>query len=429
MLRSVAVVALLGGCGFHPGLAGDGSLGSDDAGTGSALPDGALGSDGGIVPIVRCGTPGAVRDDFATAATAGTGQWFVFGTPVVSGGVLSVTPNSATAFAGYYAKHSIDLTAANVTVQVPQMISTTANATAGMYLFDDLTHYLAVYQQLGMLVAEYANGGAATNQKIAYDSTQLWWRIAEANGQILFQWSSDNATWTAFGPPLATPSFATRTNIALGGLSFDNQAHGTVRYDSLNLAADPAPWCKAGTFHDGFARTTIGFDWSRRLNPTNGNGCTPTVNSGAHFDQNGTQNSRCWLVTQAAFDASESSAMIYVPTITASRAGWSVFLRGVTDDLDAIYLQYQDPAMLCARVNSTPPVCKPYDPSYVYLRIREAGGQLSFEASADAMAWASIAQVATPFSLARTQFEIGTATTNGFSGTLPQTISAYNAPP
>lgn len=85
--------------------------------------------------------------------------------------------------------------------------------------------------------------------------------------------------------------------------------------------------------------------------------------------------------------------------------------------------------MLCARVNSTPPVCKPYDPSYVYLRIREAGGERSFEASADAMAWATISQVATPFSVARTQFEIGTATTTGFSGTLPLTISAYNAAP
>jgi hypothetical protein len=436
-LREAAVVAaLLSACGFQPGLAGggahDGSTGSDggsNGSNGSNGPDGGAGSDGGIVLTGRCSSPGVLRDDFTTGVSGGTGQWFPLGTSSVAGGVLFVTPSSASGFAGYFSKHTIDLTGANITVEVPAMIATTANATAGLYLYADATHYLALYQQLGMLVAEYQNGGGIVNAKIGYDATKRWWRVAEASGQITFQWSPDDATWTSFGPALATPAFTTSLGVGLGGVSLDNQAHGAAQFDNLNQAADPAPWCKASTFVDRFARTTIGPDWSRRLVPTNGNGCLPTVNNGAHFDQSGNANSRCWLGTSKAFDLTGSSAMIYVPAITSSQAGWSVFLRGVTDNLDTFSIQYQDPNLVCAQVSGATATCRAYSPTYLYFRIREAAGQLVFEASSDATAWVTIAQSAAAFSVAATQFEIGTATTTGFGGTLQLTISDYNTTP
>ncbi len=434
-LLEAAAVALLGACGFQPGLAGggahDGSTGSDAGSGGNDLDGGAGsdGSDGGTVLTGRCSSPGVLRDDFTTGVTGGTGQWFALGMSSVIGGVLSVTPSSASGFAGYYSKHTIDLTGANVTVEVPAMISTTANATAGLYLYVDATHYLALYQQLGMLVAEYQNGSGLMATKIAYDATKRWLRIAETSGQITFQWSPDDAMWTAFGPALATPAFTTSLGLGLGGISYDNQPHGSAQFDNLNQAADPAPWCKASTFVDRFARTTIGLDWSRRLVPNNGNGCLPTVNNGAHFDQSGNANSRCWLVTAKAFDLAGSSAMTYVPAITSSEAGWSVFLRGVTDNLDAFYIQYQDPNMVCAQVGGATPICKAYSAADLYFRLRQAPGQLYFEASSDATTWATIAQVAAPFSVAATQFELGTATTTSFGGTLQLTIPDYNTPP
>ncbi|CAN5624161.1 hypothetical protein BH11MYX1_BH11MYX1_25600 [soil metagenome] len=427
-------MALLGACGFQPGLTGggtnDGSTDPDGSIDSSVHDGGGAGSDASVVPTGRCSSPGALRDDFTTGVTGGTGQWFALGTSSVTGGALSVTPSSASGFAGYFSKHAIDLTGANITVEVPAMIATAANATAGLYLFNDQTHYLALYQQLGMLVAEYQDGGSVTNQRIAYDPTKLWWRVTETAGQIAFQWSPDTTNWTAFGPALPTPAFTTSLGIGLGGVSYDGQAHGSARFDNLNQAADPAPWCKSSTFLDRFARTTIGIEWRRRLVPTNGNGCLPTVSTGAHFDQSGTANSRCWLVTAKAFELADSSAMIYVPAITSSQPGWSVFLRGVTDNLDAFSIQYQDPAMLCAQVNATPLGCKPYSATYLYFRIRETTGQLYFEASADATAWVNIAQAATSFSVATSQFELGTATTAGFGGApLQLTISDYNTTP
>ncbi len=431
-LRIAVVVALLGACGFHPGLAGSGA--SDDASTGdgggSGTHDGGTGSDGGVT-TGRCSSPGAFRDDFSTALTTNfTGHWIVGANATVTTGRLSVTPSSATAFAGILAKHAIDITNANVSIEVPAMI-TNADATAGLFLFSgDVVHYLAIYQQLGMLVAEYDLGAGPQATKIAYDGTaQHAWRIAEASGQITFQYSADSASWTTFGPTIATPAFATNLEIFLGGLAYDNQMHGTAQFDNLNTAAAPATWCKASTFLDRFARTSIGFDWTRRLNPTNGNGCTPTVNAGAHFDQaSNTNASRCWLATQKAFDLKDSSAMIDVVVPASPPASWSVFLRAINDDLDAFYILLQS-GQMCSQVNSNAPVCAPYVAGSTFYRLRETAGTLYFETSPDATAWSVVSQVATPFSLASTHFEIGTATTNSIGTAQPLTISLFNTTP
>ena len=431
-LRFASVAALLAACGFQPGLAGgvDGSFEGGDGGSGTH--DAGADSDSGVVLSGRCSSPGAFRDDFSIAlATNFTGHWIVGANATVSGGTFSVTPLSATAFAGILAKHAIDITGANVSVEVPAMIAN-ANATAGLFLYSgDLVHYLAIYQQQGMLVAEYNLGAGPQRTKIAYDGTlQRFWRIAEANGQITFQYSADNATWTTFGPATTTPVFATELQIVLGGLSYDNQTHGTAQFDNLNTSAEPAAWCKANTFVDRFARTAIGFDWTRRLNPTNGNGCTPTVTTGAHFDQASNTNAgRCWLSTQKAFDLKDSSAMIDVVPAASPPAGWSVFLRAVNDDLDAFYIQFEAQGQICSQVKSNAAVCVPYVAGSTFYRLREANSTLFFETSPDATAWSVVSQVVTPFSLASTHFEIGTATTNSIGAAQPLTVSLFNATP
>ena len=83
---------------------------------------------------------------------------------------------------------------------------------------------------------------------------------------------------------------------------------------------------------DQFNRNLIGPDWTSHVSmPT---GCLPAVSFGARFDQNGTPNSRCWLTTSPGFDLTGDHVMAYIPAITNRPAGWTGFLRVVSDNIN-----------------------------------------------------------------------------------------------
>lgn len=425
MARLYAILAVaFAACGFKPAAGGD-------AGKGSAADAGLDGGpDAGPVYTGPCGSTGAIRDNFDDGAIANA--WRASGMTMEANGVVAVTPNSSTTFAGYLAKHRVDLTGTNVEVEVPQMLDTTSNATAALYLVADPSHYVAITQVHGTLNAEWDDGNVlATDVGTPYDPVQhRWWRISEAAGKVRFEVSADGASYAPLAAmaTLATPSWIDEVDLALGGYSDGVLTHGTVAFDNLDGKLELAGWCKAAAFHDDFARSAVGYDWTARKTPAMGAaGCTATVNDGAHFDQSGIANSRCWLASGHAFDLAGSSVYARVGTIVTTKPGLTTFLRAIADDVtDAMLLEW-DTGNLCAQIRSDTPICRPYDPANdQYWRIGEAGGTLVFDASPDATNWTPVATVPVPFALNALEIQLGTEATLSFAGGAPLVVSAYN---
>ena len=419
-MRFAVCALVLVACGFKPTpVTGDGgSNGGDDADGGGA------GSDAGPM-LGPCGTPGAIRDDFDDGMIAN--QWRSSRMVMETGGELVVTPDDSMRFGGYISKHGVDLTGSQVTVEVTQMIQSTMFGTAAMYLFADNTHYVAFTVRDGLLSAEWALGGAATDVPIAYDpSLHRWWRILEHADLIVWQTSPDGTTWTELTtlPSQMTP-WKNRLAIGLGGYS--DTPHGAVHFDNLNLGLAQAGWCSADTFMDPFARTAVGFDWVARREPAMGPGCTAQVNNGVQLDQPGFV-SRCWLATAQAFDLRHSQAMVFIPGIVTSKPGWKVFLRAISDVVTDAFLVQFDNGQLCAQVRSDPPTCVGYQSdTFLYWRLREDAGTLYFEASQNAASWTSVFATPDPFALDTLELQLGTDATQGFTGgPLPLKMGAYN---
>jgi hypothetical protein len=410
---------LLASCGFKPAVgAGDASGRPGDAAIDTP--------DAGPMFTGKCGSTGAIHDNFDDGAI--DNQWRASGMTAETGGVLAVTPNSSTNFGGYLTKHRVDLTGTNVAVEVPQMLDTSSNATAALYLVADMTHYLAITQKNGTLNAEWDIGPNVMDMGEDYDPVaDRWWRISEASGTVKFEVSADGTAFATIAT-LASPPWINNVEIALGGYSDGVLTHGTVQFDHLDDKLDPAGWCKAGVFGDQFMRPSIGFDWTARKTPTTGaSGCTATVMNGAHFDQSGIPTSRCWLASGRAYDLAGSYAYAHVGPITMQKPGLTTFLRALSDNVtDAMLIDF-DTGNLCAQIRSDTPICRPYDPAKdLYWRISEAGGTVLFDASPDAQVWTPIATVPVPFPLNALEIQLGTEATTAFSGGVPLVVGTYN---
>ena len=159
------------------------------------------GADAGPIYTGTCGSTGAIHDDFDDGAI--DNEWRASGMTMEAGGVLAVTPDSSMNFGGYITKHRVDLTGTNVAVEVPQMLDTTSDATAALYLVADPTHYVAITQIHGMLNAEWdlpVKRSRRTSALVYDPVADRWWRISEASGTVTFEVSADGVAFT----PLAT---------------------------------------------------------------------------------------------------------------------------------------------------------------------------------------------------------------------------------
>ncbi len=413
------LIVVLGACGFKPstaGAPGDDAPRADDAPipTDADMP----------VNTGPCGTPGAIRDDFADNVTGA--QWRTSGMVSEQGGELVATPDSNTTFGGYISKHRVDLTGSSVTVEVTAMVDTTKDDIAALYAITDATHYLVIYQSHGKLYAGWDDGAPGpTLASSNYDPTaDRWWQLSEAGGTMTIAASPDGVTWAALATT-PTKTWVTSVGVALGGYS--DMPHGSVHYDNLDTGLAPAGWCKAGTFSDAFARTGVGDAWTARKTPTMGGGCTATVATGAHFDQDGTANSRCWLASAHGYDLRASSIGIELAAITNTQPGWTTFLRAISDTVTDAFLIQFDTDMLCAQIRSQAETCVPYSTSFTHWRVTEAGGTLTFDASPDAQTWTTVLAAPDPFPLDTLEIQIGTEATTGFApGPLGLTVGSYN---
>ena len=405
---------IVGACRFGPSL--DTSQAGDDA---ARAVDAAVG-DANLV-LGRCGTPGAVRDNFDDGVTSAIWRVANATTAVEQGGRLVVTP-TGTMFAGYQAKHFVDLTGAAIEVDVPQMLDTTTAATAELAARADGMHALTITQRQGQLTALASDGVMTSMHAVAYDPVQhRHWRIAESGGQVLFQTSPDGIAWTLLHMA-ATPSFVTTLRIDLGAMPDPGSAPaGSVVFDDLDTRVPLAAWCKADTLHDTFQRSMFGLAWNNRISA---GGCALSINFGAHTDENGAPGA-CFFGSSAGYDLTQSSVEVVIGAITTYRAGWTTLLQVATDDQHRLALVFNQNQM-CANIDGAP-TCRGYVQAESYWRISEAAGMVTFDTSIDAITWDPVAAVADPFPLDAVELRFGTDSTVDLSAShIPLTTSSFN---
>jgi hypothetical protein len=417
-VRWALLVVWVAACGFAPRAAGVG----DDITVDGAIVDAAIGDANQMVG--PCGSPGAIRDNFDDPAVSP--MWNVDtqgGTAAEQASRLVVTP-TGTAFTGYISKHYIDLTGAAIEVEVPKMLDTTTNAIAEIFVEADVTHFVAMSQKHGVLLAELSNGGSPTTMTMPYDPiAHRFWRISEAAGQVHFEASPDGLAWTQI-LMATTPPFITAVRIDLGVTGDPGMpSSGSVAFDNLNTQVPIAGWCKADTLHDAFNRNGFGLAWANHY--TSASGCNPSINNGAHFDQGGVP-TVCYIGTSHAFDLTDSSAVVLITAITNYKPGWTTFLAFARDDAQGAHVTF-DNGQMCAATEGGMSTCHAYATTEIYWRIRETAGTLAFETSGDQVTWRLVTSVADPFAIDAVEIRIGTqAKTNLGATPIGLTVSSYN---
>lgn len=142
-------------------------------------------------------------------------------------------------YSAYARTTSFDLTGSSVYVQAPTTFSNALTSTQ-MYikLEIDATNFLIIGKYGANLYAQKQVAGVDTVlNSISYNTTNhAWWRISEYSGTLYFETSTDGTTWlTQYS--FANPFAVTALKVSLGAGTFAAQSSSTVEFDNFNTLA------------------------------------------------------------------------------------------------------------------------------------------------------------------------------------------------
>lgn len=393
-MRGVVCVLLLGACSYAPTPAGTSTPG-DDGGPG--------GDDGGDAPldqpVGRCGTPGAVLDQFSGTL----GHWDVSGgTAAIANAQLRITNGVIRSRA------LVDLIGASADVEVVDP----GNDARFELAFG--AESVGIHTVGGQI---FATSTSAAFPALPYTAADRFWQIAEDAGTLTFQTSADRMTWRTLATA-PTPTFASAMRIVLRGAN--------AAFDDVDRGAALATWCKAEQIVDSFDTATpapFGLRWANSIQQT---GCTLSISGGAgHANQGGGIAAECSLGSSASFDLRDSQVSTLITAITNFQNGWLTVLD-VRDETGRVLAISFDNDQMCATGDGVTRTCANYQTDQEYWRLREAGGQLAFEISTDNATFTPIHTLATPFPVDAVQVHVGTVTEQAIGQSIGLSISDIN---
>ena len=212
---------------------GGGGGGADRSTSGTRV--GGSGFAGKVVITHTTPLTGALTETFDSQNTAK----FTYGAAAsVSSGQLQTTVNSS--YTGLISSVSAyDLTGSAVTVQVTQLPNVGSGSTEA-FLLVNLNS--AVLDQQNLYQIGWNNGNTYLREKVAgvqsqttVSTTDLWWRLSESGGNVLFDTSADGVSWTNRRTRAA--GFAlTSLYVGVGSGYFGTETTpGTAIFDNVNV--------------------------------------------------------------------------------------------------------------------------------------------------------------------------------------------------
>jgi len=442
-LIAVAALAALAGCGFDgsvgPGYqCGEGdwcpagqscvggvcTAGGPEIDAGPGAPDAA--PDAGP-PAPRCGTLDLLRDDFADGSIGFVWDaWSDVGASVDETGgdlVLVMDQGTVDAWAGVTSAARYDLTDAALEVEVVEV--------GGVYTLIELDPFgpglAQIYVSSGTLVAKVID---TVRAEIPYQAAEhRYWRMRESGGTLFFETSPDRAVWNELhSEPMPFPVEHVRALLAAGGQLAG--AASEARFGDINLEAAPdLRYCPASDLVDRFDDGALGPSWSRYLDP----GCTAIESGGVFtmtFDGVGTD--YCGISSDHWYDLRDSSVMIDAETVPGGPDFYAYFQVGLPRTSGSRHeIERQDDLLDIEQEVGGVEMGgfqTAWDPvAHRWWRIREAGGDIFFETSADGVAWTTRLTTTSGFDPSIVQIEIGAGhDTPGPGGPLTWTLPGVN---
>jgi hypothetical protein len=302
-------------------------------------------------------------------------------------GSLSLTPNSVNGAAAIQSLAQYSLISSAASVNVVGVVNN-GNDDQGFSIQLDSGNTLDWVYGSGVLYAQYNVAGVKTTAtSFNYSpATHAWWRIREASGTVYWDTSPDGINWTNQASALQSNLFALAAiTVGMRAETYGtgNPTPGTARYARFNGSPNPP----TSSLADSFGGTSISTSlWSvgqiNGVASENGTlGLSPNANSSS---------SSVYVLSTAHYTFNSSS-------LAARCAG--VLNSGSLDQRMDVYLDgthtltwlYQSGLLKAKYMNGgswvTLASLTYSAATHAWWRIREAGGQIYWETSADGGLW------------------------------------------
>jgi hypothetical protein len=195
---------------------------------------------GGGTPMEPWCKASSFVDDFSAGAIGPEwGRVFMNGACTnreMAGQAVITLDGAASNVCGLVSGTDFDLVGDGVFVKV----NATPNVAVDAYSYvmvkiDDGAEYFELEENLGDTVcAEYISGVRTERCHVLYDAAQLYWRVREENGDIVWERGSDGVTWNQLGrQPEPYPFTDVQIEIGAGAMGATGNP-GTATFDAYN---------------------------------------------------------------------------------------------------------------------------------------------------------------------------------------------------
>ncbi|MBW2527532.1 MAG: hypothetical protein JRI23_25345, partial [Deltaproteobacteria bacterium] len=372
---------------------------------------------GGSGATGPCGTLGVYADDFADGVNEA--GWYVGSsggaTIGESNGELVITlPNQGSSWSGWSSWYLTDLRSDRVSLEVPTMANVNTDATVFLHLILDSDNFLILSQQAGTLYFTAFLSNAWTQfGSTTYDPTaHRFWQIREQGGTVYWETSSDGATYVeGASAPVASLFDVDAVQLEFGASTSGTETNpGEVHFDNLNGGPPArASWCPTSTLVDDFDDGLRTRDW---WNSYEGGGCDFDETGGEIvFTLSGSAIIDCAYLSGSAFDLTESSVSVETGSMPTSEPNAYTFFSVQVDSDNAVeFVVDGDQLITRAEVAGNWQHAQSVlfsTTDHRFLRIREQGGTVYWETSADGASWTPRNQAPTPIPLTKLQIVLG----------------------
>ena len=354
-------------------------------------------------------------DDFNDNSLDAT-KWtpWAGGTITEASAKLQIQSTTASSYRGMDSTAKWSLTGSSASIEVPHVLTGLLSSTTYMRIQLDNSNAVSISTNGTSLIAQkqitstYTQLGSVAYSTVAH----RWWRIRESGGTVYFEFSADGLIWTSFAT-LATPfSLGALTAQLAIGTDVTNASTDTAIFDNFNIP--PAFETFSDNFNDNVLDTSKWTDWS---------GTDVSETSKTLQIASTTAASYKGMNSAVTGNLTGSYVQVEVPHVLTGLTGASTLLQVAIDNQHTITL-YVGGTTFAAEyqingVYTTPATMAYSTTAHRWWRIRESGGTIYYEYSADSSSWSVLASAAAPFAVTnlRVSLFIGTTSANASTDT------------
>jgi RHS repeat-associated protein len=356
-----------------------------------------------LAPSVAHAAAAASLTDSFAGTTIDTTKWNTFqsgGTVSQGGGTLNLVPTPGAASSSVFVASNLtySLTGSMAAIKAVTMPSGLGGVDAQFSLRIDGNNFVQWFWQENTLYAVYAVGGVRTTvATLTYSATNhAWWRIRESRGLVYWETSSDGATYTIRG------TVATSSLFSISSLSYLIYAEtwgspaspGQASFANLNVA--PAGVPLLSTLSDTFGGTSLGANWTIEVQQQgtitqSGGSLNLAPNANASAAGLGVSSARPYTLTGSA-------GLVQAKQVVSSGGGvenrFDLQIDG-SNILEWIFELGSLSAVYSLNGTRTTLASVTYSATqHAWWRIRESGGTVYWDTSADSASWTNRASIA-----------------------------------